>query len=109
MLDDSIEIMPATSMKLLPVKKGLCRICAADHPATYPHNKDSLYYQMQFKGRFDRWPTWADAVAHCDEKMRETWTVLLKKKGHWNEPPEGADPIAQDYQDGLLPPGRMDG
>jgi hypothetical protein len=68
-----LTVVEAPSMKLLPCPKDKCQICAVDHPATYPHNKDSLYYQMQFNGRFDRWPTWADAMAHCDEQMRTVW------------------------------------
>lgn len=103
------EFVEVKSMKMLPPRKGLCQICAYDHLAIHPHNRDTLYYQMQFKGRFDREPTWADALAHCDARMRQMWNELLVRNGHWSEPPEGVDPIAQEYRDGHLPPGREDG
>jgi hypothetical protein len=99
-------VVEAKSMKMLPPRKGVCQICAHDHPATFPHNWQTLYYQMQFKGRFGREATWADSIAHCDEQMQEHWRRLLKEGGHWSEPPEGVDPMPQEYRDGHLPPGR---
>ncbi len=104
-----LAVVETAPMRLLPCAKGLCQICAVDHQATFPHNKDSLFYQMQFKGRFDRWPTWADAVAHCDAQMQSAWKKLLSQGGHWTEPPKGVDAVAQDYRDGFLPAGREDG
>jgi hypothetical protein len=81
-------------MKLLPVKPGACPYCAVEHPDHWPHNKDSLYYQMQFYGRFQRWPTWGDACAHCDGEMREFWMLKIGELGgEWTD---HSEPIAQD-------------
>ena len=73
---------------------GLCPICGADHETELPHNAQSLYYQMAFKGSQGRWPTWADALAHCSEEMRGVWKTALSEKGVWSEPSEGLEPIA---------------
>lgn len=66
---------------LLPPPKDKCQECATDHPPDYPHNNQSLFYQYKFKKDNGRWPTWADAMAHCDEKMKEFWIAELGKKG----------------------------
>ena len=68
-------------MTLLPAKPGTCSECAVDHPAHYPHNRDSLYYQYRFYDQHGRWPTWADAMAHCDEQMKAFWREQLTARG----------------------------
>ncbi|QDT94807.1 hypothetical protein [Gimesia aquarii] len=80
-------------MQLLPPKEGTCPVCAVDHEPEMPHNQQSLYYQYRFKLVRGRWPTWADAIAHCDDEMRVYWKEQLVKLGHWSEPEDG-DPIA---------------
>ena len=30
---------------------------------------------------FGVWPTWADAMAHCDDKTKEIWTQELMVRG----------------------------
>ena len=85
-------------MLLLPPKPGVCPICAVDHTPDMPHNAQSLYYQYRFYGIRGRWPTWADAVAHCTPKMQADWQRLLEESGHWTEPADGqpiADPPAE--------------
>lgn len=67
--------------KLLPPKQGVCQECSVDHPPHYPHNAQSMYYQYAFYQKHDRWPTWEDALKHCDEKMRTFWIEQLKSKG----------------------------
>jgi hypothetical protein len=66
---------------LLPAKKGTCPECAADHDPRMPHNQQSLYYQYSFIGKHGRWPTWCDAMAHCDQAMKNAWTIALREKG----------------------------
>jgi hypothetical protein len=66
---------------LLPAKPGTCPECATDHPPELPHNQQSLTYQYHFYGKNGRWPTWADAMAHCTEEMRSRWTEELAKRG----------------------------
>ena len=66
---------------LLPPKPGTCPVCAADHTPDLPHNRDSLFYQMRFYQRHGRFPTWADAMAHCSETMKAFWKAELIKRG----------------------------
>jgi hypothetical protein len=67
--------------KLLPVAPGLCRECAVDHEAEMPHDQASLHYQYHFYGEHGRWPTWADAMAHCTPEMQRVWKEELGKEG----------------------------
>jgi len=85
-------------MLLLPPKPGTCPACAVDHPPEHPHNAQSMYYQYRFYGLRGRWPTWADAVAHCDAPMQDYWKPQLTKQDAWTEPSDGqpiADPPAE--------------
>lgn len=67
------------ALKLLPPSKDVCQECAVKHEVDEPHNKDSLYYQYYFRSQHDRWPTWDDAMAHCDESTKAAWQTLLKE------------------------------
>lgn len=89
---------PQAGLKLLPPRPDVCQVCAADHRATQPHNAQSMYYQFQFKGRFGRWATWADAIAHCEADTRDRWRAELVRLGRWTEPPAGEDPIDQPHR-----------
>lgn len=80
-------------MMLLPPKQDTCPICATAHEPDQPHNAQSLYYQYRFYGVRGRWPTWADAVAHCPACIKEYWVIELKRAGAWSEPDDG-EPIA---------------
>lgn len=82
-------------MKLLPPPEGHCRICACQHEPEMPHNAGSLFYQMRFNMRYHRSATWADALAHCDEKTRLWWQAALNEKGAWSEPPADQPPISE--------------
>lgn len=66
---------------LLPPKPDVCQKCAVDHPPHYPHNQQSLYWQYWFKKNYERWPTWKDAMSHCDEEVKALWVEELGKKG----------------------------
>lgn len=79
---DFHEAVADGSMMLLPPRADACQVCATKHEPELPHNKDSLYYQMAFTIQNPgKWPTWADAMAHCSPKMREDWTRLLEEAG----------------------------
>ena len=91
-------------MLLLPPKPGTCPICATEHEPELPHNQQSLYYQYRFYGIRGRWPTWADALAHCSVEMKEHWESELRDRGAWNEPDEGepiADPPAESVHQAI--------
>jgi hypothetical protein len=66
---------------LLPPAPGLCQECAVDHAPEQPHNQQSLFYQMRFNAQHGRYPTWADAMAHCDAETRDIWTQELRRLG----------------------------
>ncbi len=77
-----------------PVAPHLCQVCATDHDPLVLHNRDSVYYCIMFGNFFGRVPTWADAVAHCSDSVKEQCKTFLVAKGAWSEPPEGVAPIA---------------
>ena len=87
-------------MMLLPPAPDTCPICAVKHEPTSPHNCQSLYYQYRFFGIRGRWPTWADAVAHCDDKTRELWQTELQRMAAWTQP-ESGEPIADPPQESV--------
>lgn len=80
-LDRATVAAGNNSWTLLPPPAGTCPQCAVDHPAEQPHNQQSLFYQYHFYFAQGRWPTWKDAMAHCDEPTRATWTAELTKRG----------------------------
>ena len=88
-------------MMLLPPAPGTCPICAIVHDSDAPHDRQSLYYQMRFKGLRGRWPTWADAAAHCTPEVQAAWKEALESRGReWSEPDDGepiADPPAESF------------
>lgn len=75
-----VEI-PFSSMTILPAAPGTCPVCATKHDPDQPHNQQSLYYQMSFYQQCGRWPTWEDAMAHCDAETKRLWTEELTKRG----------------------------
>jgi hypothetical protein len=84
----------ATPMRLLPPPKDACHVCARQHDPLLPHDAQSLYYQYAFYGVLGRWPTWADAAAHCDPETVKQWRAALEGLGHkWNRPPDGFLPV----------------
>lgn len=87
--------IPFEKVMILPPKPGTCPVCAVGHKANQPHNPESLYYQMKFRQQHGRFPTWADAMAHCEEHIRKMWIDALAERGVIVELPEqtaGATP-----------------
>jgi len=68
--------------------EGTCPICDVKHDPKQPHNRDSLAYQYKFYDENGRWPTWADAMAHCPEDIKGFWTKALRERGVEVEPEE---------------------
>lgn len=83
------------SMMLMPPRKDHCRICAVKHEPDVPHNAQSLFFQMRFKMRYGRDGTWADAIAHCSEPVKEHWERELKIAKVWTQPPDGVEVIIE--------------
>ena len=76
-----VKEISVTDMTILPAKKGTCPVCATKHEPEFPHNKDSIFYQMSFYQKNGRWPTWKDAMEHCTEEMKAAWKNELKLNG----------------------------
>ena len=72
--------IPFESMRMLPPKPGVCPECAVGHRPDQPHNPESLYYQMRFRQKHGRFPTWADAMAHCDAHVKKMWIDALAER-----------------------------
>ena len=70
---------------LLPPPPGKCQLCAVDHPPEAPHNQDSMYWQFGFYKKNGRWPTWADAIAHCSDDIKAATISVLKEHGAWED------------------------
>lgn len=68
-------------MQLLRTLEGRCPECGVKHDPTYPHNNTSLYYQFKFYQDHGRWPTWADAMAHCSDEIKQIAIDVLKRNG----------------------------
>jgi hypothetical protein len=88
--NDLVEVRPQTMMLLRPAPH-LCQECAVDHRPEDPHNAQSLFYEMKFHMQRKRYPTWADAVAHCAPEVRAAWEGELRRVGAWTS---HATPIA---------------
>ncbi|MFN3624961.1 MAG: DUF5131 family protein, partial [Hyphomicrobium sp.] len=60
---------------------------AVAHEPHLFHHCPSLFYQYAFYGRQRRWPTWADASAHCEPLIVDALKdVLAANKMKWSEP-----------------------
>lgn len=87
-------------MLLMPPVATACPVCAVQHPPHFPHDASSVYYQQRFYMLRGVWPTWADALAHCDEATREHWEQGLRDSNAWSEPTDRepiADPPAESF------------
>ena len=68
-------------IRVVPPSPGSCPICATKHDPREPHDRDSLYYQNRFRRQHKRFPTWADAMAHCSDVTKAAWKDKLLKAG----------------------------
>ncbi|MEA4901889.1 hypothetical protein [Desulfitobacterium sp.] len=60
---------------------GTCPMCAVAHDPEMPHNQQSLAYQYKFYDQHGRFPTWADAMAHCSDEVKAQWREALAEHG----------------------------
>lgn len=63
------------------MKLDQCPECAVVHEPSMPHNQQSLFWQYNFREKMGRWPTWNDAMAHCEPEMRKKWIEALAEHG----------------------------
>lgn len=69
------------AIKVTAPSPGSCPVCATVHDPKDPHDRNSLYYQNRFHRSNKRFPTWADAMAHCSAGRRAEWKEKLLKQG----------------------------
>jgi hypothetical protein len=60
---------------------GTCPDCAVAHDPEQPHNQRSLTYLYKFYYKHGRWPSWADAMAHCTKEIKDQWIAELAECG----------------------------
>lgn len=73
-----------TPMHVMPPEDAqACQTCGRRHEPDQPHDATHLHYQYSFYAAHGRWPTWKDAIAHCDAPTREAWEAELRRLGHW--------------------------
>lgn len=56
-----------------------CQICGIPHNPEWPHDPTTLQYQTWFQNETGLVPTWADAMRHCPQEVRESWRDWLKQ------------------------------
>lgn len=69
------------AMMLKNPAPGLCPMCARKHDEDWPHDRDKLYYQYKFYDEHGHWPSWADAMAHCSDEVKDYWKEQLAVRG----------------------------
>jgi len=84
--------VPGSGVFMLGTPPGTCPECAVDHKPEEMHDNRSLPYQYQFLNKNGRWPTWADAIAHCPPEYQKVAKEFLVEKGMWSEPKENLKP-----------------
>ena len=81
---------------LLPPKPGFCVICAVNHKSNRPHNPESIYYRFKFFQLYNRFPTWADAIAHLPkDKQKFIKNFVINNSDDWKN---CESPISQPYK-----------
>ncbi|TCL06868.1 hypothetical protein [Sodalis ligni] len=77
----TVEKTETVGFQIMPKREGTCQECGRQHLDEDPHDAQSLHYQYTFYAREGRWPTWADALAHCPVDTRNLWIKELAKHG----------------------------
>jgi hypothetical protein len=81
-VSDTVIVNPETGQempvegggsRIPPPAPGVCSLCAVEHDSADPHNQQSLYYQIRFHLIHGRWPSWTDAMAHCEPFVQKAW------------------------------------
>lgn len=66
---------------ILPPHADKCQICAVEHKEREPHDATTLFYWMYMVNVVGRQPTWAEAMQHCADDIKEQWTKALNERG----------------------------
>ena len=79
--EPNVTRIPASAWTLLRPAPGLCEVCATKHEPHEPHNPDSIYWQTARHVAGEPLPTWADALAHVKDPLRQAWVEALAERG----------------------------
>lgn len=66
---------------MMPAPEGTCPECACNHQLHQPHNQQSLFYKYKFYNENGRWPSWKDAMYHCNPDIKRFWIEALMERG----------------------------
>ncbi|MHB9144678.1 MAG: hypothetical protein ACYC5Y_05005 [Symbiobacteriia bacterium] len=80
----NVRLIPGNHLgafALVAPPPNVCQECAVEHDPEMPHNQQSLFFQYKFFNAHGRWPTWADAMAHCAPEMQTAWREALEARG----------------------------
>lgn len=64
----------------IPTTGGKCPECGMLHDKWAPHNRDSLQYMYRFYDKHGYWPSWHDAMTHCDKETQNAWAKELRAR-----------------------------
>lgn len=81
MTEPKVTHVPVSAWTLVPPAPGACQTCGADHDPREPHNPESLYWQTKRNIEGEPPPTWADALAHVEDPLRQAWVAALAERG----------------------------
>ena len=96
-------MQPPKPLKLMPPAPGRCQQCAVIHDPEMPHDANSLYYAFWYQQEHGKSPSWADAMAHCEDGVKSLWLGLLAQVGiDPNDPYKKGRNITQEELDRKL-------
>jgi len=73
--------MKPKTFTMLPPSPDKCPQCAVEHKPEEPHWRTSMFYDIWFHQQHGRYPTWADAMAHCTPEVQAAWRIELERRG----------------------------
>jgi hypothetical protein len=97
MSDPNVTHVPVSAWKVIPPPPDACQVCAARHAPEEPHNPDSVYWQTVRNIAGEPMPTWADALEHVEDPLRQAWVDELAKRGV-TVPGETYIELPEDYE-----------
>ena len=92
-----MKILREGQVVILPPRAGACRMCGDVHEKWEPHNLYSIVYQHRFRKQNGRYPTWEDAVKHCDDRVKKKWEKKYGKSS-MQKLPEAETTLPQRVQ-----------
>lgn len=79
--EPKVTRVPVSAWTVIPPVEGACQTCAAHHEPHEPHNPQSVYWNTKRHIEGKPAPTWADALAHVKDPLRQRWVDELARRG----------------------------